>query len=294
MTQRDPMVDAETGQSANSGTLYICGTPIGNLEDITLRALRILRSVDIIAAEDTRHTRKLLTAYELQTPLVSVHEHNEQARIPQIMQLLSEGKSVAMVSDAGMPGISDPGALVVRACIDAGFPVVPIPGPTAFVTGLVASGLPTEAFVFEGFLPRDSKRRRERLQRLASHDQTLIFYEAPHRLQRCLRDMLDVWQDRPAALGRELTKVHEQFVRGSLSELLAWCDGSDVRGECVIMVAGAQPEETNDTPTDDVIRGQLEQLIKDGATRRDAVHQVATELKVSKRVVYDLALRLPD
>lgn len=277
-----------------TGTLYLCGTPIGNLEDITLRVLRILQHVDVIAAEDTRHTRKLLTAYDLQTPLLSLHEHNEQSRIPHIVQRLQEGQDVAVVSDAGMPGISDPGSALVQACVAAGLTVVPVPGPTALVTGLVASGLCTEGFVFEGFLPREAKRRRERLKALAAYPQTLIFYEAPHRLRRSLQDMLDAWGDRPATLARELTKLHEEFVRGTISELVAWCAASEIRGEFVVMVAGAElpPDEVG--ADEEEVRQRLMDLMRDGVSRRDAVRQVAVEANVPRRVVYDVALRLKE
>lgn len=276
------------------GTLYVCATPIGNLEDITLRALRILGSVDVIAAEDTRRTRQLLSAHELATPLISLHEHNETARIPRILELLAEGRDVALVSDAGTPGISDPGQRVIQACIETGHRVVPVPGPTAFVPALIASGLPTDEFVFVGFLPRESKKRRERLQGLAGYPQTLIFYEAPHRLRRTLEDMLAVWQDRRAALARELTKVYEEFVRGRLTDLLAWCQKEPLRGEFVLIVAGAESGETkHDTQvTEDELRERLKSLLRGGMSRRDAVRTVSSELGVPKRFVYDMALRL--
>lgn len=274
------------------GTLYLCGTPIGNLEDVSQRVVRILSSVHTIAAEDTRHTRKLLSAYDIQTPLISLHEHNEAARTPRVLQLLEDGHDVALVSDAGMPGISDPGSHVVRACIDAGFEVVSVPGPTAFLTALVASGLPTTRFCFEGFLPRKRSERKHRLTELSGLPQTLLFYEAPHRLRAALTDMHEVFGDRQAVLARELTKLHEEYVRGPLSRLIDWCNTHEVRGEFVVVVEGASQDEVRLDVGDEELEDHLRHLLEEGLSVRDAVRSVADRFGVSKRRVYDVALRL--
>lgn len=206
-------VDNELVEAA----LYVVGTPIGNLEDITFRAVRILAAVDLIAAEDTRHTGKLLHHYQIKTPQISYHEHNQQQRIPEILQQLQRGKTIALVSDAGMPGISDPGYELVKACRDQSLTVIPIPGPTAAMTAIAAAGLPTERFVFEGFLPVKGRSRRDRLQGLQSEARTLIFYEAPHRLIKTLDDLAEVLGgDRLVVTARELTKRYEEFWQGSL------------------------------------------------------------------------------
>lgn len=242
MSKREHAVDAGVGREADPGSygqLFVCGTPIGNLEDVTLRLLRTLREVSLIAAEDTRHTRKLLTHYDIHTPLISLHEHNEHGRITEMLDRLRAGQSVALVSDAGMPAISDPGGELIRAAADEGIDIVVVPGPTAFVVGLVGSGLSAERFAFEGFLPRQTRRRRERLRELAVDSRTLIFYEAPHRLRRTLRDMLDTWGDRRACVARELTKAFEQWQRAPLSELLSYWTEHNPRGEFVIVVEGA-------------------------------------------------------
>lgn len=274
------------------GTLYLCGTPIGNLEDVSKRVLRILSSVHTIAAEDTRHTRKLLSAYDIQAQLLSLHEHNEAARTPQVLRLLAEGHDVAVVSDAGMPGISDPGGHLVQACIEAGIPVVPIPGPTAFLTALVASGLPTTRFSFEGFLPRRKQERKQRLSEVGKLPHTLIFYEAPHRLRATLEDMRDVLGDRQAVLARELTKLHEEYIRGPLSHLVAWCAEHEVRGEFVVLVEGASQEKVQLEVDEEQLQRHLRRLIDEGMSMRDAVRATAVELGVSKRRVYDVALRM--
>lgn len=200
--------------------LYLCGTPIGNLEDITMRALRVLREVDVIAAEDTRHTRKLLSRYDIHTELTSYHRHNMRTKGPVLMDLLRSGKNIALVSDAGMPGVSDQGSELVGIAIREGCGVTAIPGPSAGITALVVSGLPTENFVFIGFLPAAAKARREKIRELQLQQGTLIFYEAPHRLRATLADLYEIFGDRAAAAARELTKLHEEIIRGSLSELV--------------------------------------------------------------------------
>ncbi len=220
-----------------AGTLYLVSTPIGHLRDISLRALDILSQVDLIAAEDTRTSRVLLQHYRIQTPLTSYHDHNEQRAAPVLVHKLQEGKSLALITDAGTPGISDPGFYLVRAVLQAGLRVVAIPGATAFVPALVASGLPAERFVFEGFLPH-KKGRQTRLKLLQDETRTIILYESPLRLERLLRELLDYLGDRPAAIAREISKKFEEIRRGTLSELIAGAEQMVKKGEFVLIVAG--------------------------------------------------------
>ncbi len=276
------------------GTLYLVATPIGNLEDITLRALRILRAVPLIAAEDTRHTRKLLTHFEIFTPMTSYHEHSGSARTDAVVAALATG-DVALVSDAGTPLLSDPGEALVRTALAAGHAVVPIPGPSAAIAALVASGLPTDHFTFLGFLPRKSSERRALLARFAQAPETLILYEAPHRLLACLDDLLAVLGDRHATLARELTKIHEEFRRGRLSALRAEYEHGDApRGEFTIVVSGAEPaveQETEEARERRAIE-RIQTLLASGASVREAATQVAQELGLPRRRVYRLALEI--
>ena len=276
------------------GTLYLVATPIGNLEDITLRALRILRAVPLIAAEDTRHTRKLLTHFEIFTPMTSYHEHSGSARTDAVVAALATG-DVALVSDAGTPLLSDPGEALVRTALAAGHAVVPIPGPSAAIAALVASGLSTDQFTFLGFLPRKSSERRALLERFVQAPETLILYEAPHRLLACLDDLLAVLGDRNATLARELTKVHEEFRRGRLSALRAEYERGDApRGEFTIVVSGAEPaveQETEEARERRAIE-RIQTLLASGASVREAATQVAQELGLPRRRVYRLALEI--
>jgi 16S rRNA (cytidine1402-2'-O)-methyltransferase len=267
--------------------VYLVATPIGNLEDITLRALRTLREADVIACEDTRRTRKLLTHYEIQKPLVSCHEHNEQQRALEFVGRVKSGASVALVSDAGLPGISDPGYRVVQAAIEADIRVIPIPGPSAVDTAVVASGLPTDSFLFYGFLPSKSSQRVKALEALVSEKSTLVFYEAPHRLLRTLDDARTVFGDRSAVVARELTKAYEEFLRGTLSELHAVLAARDsVKGEIVLLVAGA---DNALVPEPDIpLPERVQHLIDDGASPMDAVKTAAKERGLSKREAYRL------
>ncbi|MFQ5925894.1 MAG: 16S rRNA (cytidine(1402)-2'-O)-methyltransferase [Terriglobia bacterium] len=228
---------ASEGNNPRGGVLYLIGTPIGNLEDVTLRALRVLKEVDLIACEDTRQTQKLLTFYDIHTRTVSYHEHNEMVRAPELVLELEQGMKVAMVSDAGMPGISDPGHHLVALAIRHGIPVVPIPGASAFLAALAASGLSTENFHFSGFLPPRRTQRRKALRALATHDGVLIFYEAPHRLRESLHDLLDVLGDRYAVIAREVTKRHEEFLRGHVSQLLKEMKERELKGESTLLVS---------------------------------------------------------
>lgn len=272
------------------GTLYVCGTPIGNLGDVTPRLLDTLRGVDLIAAEDTRQTSKLLARHGIEARLMSYHAHNLGGRTSEIVAKLQAGSAIALVSDAGMPGISDPGWELIVETIRAGVPIVPIPGPTAFVTGLVVSGLPTDRFVFEGFLPREGKARRRILKAIAHEPRTLVFYEAPHRLEDTLTDMSSLFgADRPAAVCRELTKQHEEVARGTLAELALWAAEREVRGEIVLVVGGSPTLE--EKPEGDW-EGMLQQLLSEGMSTQDAAKQVAKSHGIPRRQAYQRALEV--
>jgi 16S rRNA (cytidine1402-2'-O)-methyltransferase len=278
-------------KDAQAKTLYLVGTPIGNLEDITLRAVRILQEVDLIAAEDTRHTGKLLHHFQIKTPQISCHEHNERQQIPHLITKLESGQSIALVTDAGMPGISDPGFLLVAACTTAGINVVPIPGVTAVITGLSASGLASDRFVFEGFLPVKGVERQQRLSAIKTESRTIVFYEAPHRLCRTLADLAEQLEpQRQIVLARELTKMHEEFWRGSLAAAIAHHQQKDPQGEYTVIVAGA--EFLAPQWSDDLIKNELSQLLAEGISRSDASKQLASLTAVNKRHIYQLSLQI--
>ncbi len=228
----------DTRPSGRAGTLFLVATPIGNLEDITQRALRTLREVSLVAAEDTRHTRRLLEHFGIKAHLVSLHEHNERHRTSALIERLQAGESVAIVTDAGSPGIADPGYPVVRAVVAEGLRVESVPGPSAVISALQVSGLPTDAFMFIGFLPVKPGARRRRLEECHEHRETIVAFESPHRIERCLIDLEAVWQDRPIALCRELTKLHEQVLRGSAHEVRAALRADQKRGEMVLVLGG--------------------------------------------------------
>jgi 16S rRNA (cytidine1402-2'-O)-methyltransferase len=270
-----------------SGTLYIVATPIGNLEDITHRALRVLGEVDLIGCEDTRHTRKLLAHYGIKTRTISYHEHNERERAAELLQWLKEGSNVAIVSDAGTPAISDPGFRVVQLAIENDIRVVPVPGPSAVVAALIASGLPTDEFFFAGFLPARSSARRVRLEELRSIPATLVFYEAPHRLAATLKDLHDVLGERKAVTARELTKIHEEIRHGSLSELSEHFASEKPRGEMVLIVdRQALPGEA--IVEDQVMRisGLVARFEDEGLDHRAALKKAARQLGLSRSEVY--------
>ncbi|WP_125705258.1 16S rRNA (cytidine(1402)-2'-O)-methyltransferase [Lacticaseibacillus daqingensis] len=277
----------------DTGTLYLVPTPIGNLEDMTVRAVHTLQQVDLIAAEDTRNTQKLLNHFEITTKQISFHEHNTQARIPELLAKLVAGQSIAQVSDAGMPSISDPGKELVRAAIDAGLPVVPLPGANAATTALIASGLPPQPFMFYGFLPRKASEQRAALAALSTQPQTVIFYESPYRLAKTLTTIADVFGDREAVLARELTKKFEEFNRGTLLELADWA-ADNARGEFVVMVAPA-PEQAP-TVSDTPLRDQVLAQIAAGAKPNPAIKAVAKANGVPRQVVYNAyhELEAPD
>lgn len=270
------------------GTLYLVATPIGNLEDITLRALRVLSQVDLVASEDTRRTRQLLTHYRLHKPLVSFHEHNEARRTPELLERLTRGECVALVSDAGTPLISDPGQRLVQACRAQGIPVVPIPGPSAPVAALVASGLDTTEFLFIGFLPARARQRQQRLQALLREPRTVICFEAPHRLQATLRELATLAGERRAVIARELTKLHEEFVIGTVRELADRFAQQPPRGEVTLLLEGA-PKETPLPSASPRLLERARQLMEEhGLDWKAALKVAAREQGLSRREAYRL------
>lgn len=275
--------------NVQAGTLYIVGTPIGNLEDMSFRAVRILQGVDRIAAEDTRHTAKLLQHFQIATPQVSYHEHNSQTRIPELLQWLCQGQSIALVSDAGMPGISDPGCELVQACTEQGISIVPIPGPSAVIAALVAAGLPTERFAFEGFLPAKGQTRHDRLEALQTEFRTVVLYESPHRLRQTLQDLAAVLgDDRAIVLARELTKLHEEFWRGPIKAAIADYTHREPQGEFTLVIAGAS--HTQPLLSEAALKAELENLLAEGLSRSQASRQLAQQTPLSRRQIYQLAL----
>ncbi len=268
------------------GILYLCATPIGNLEDITYRAVRILKEVNVIAAEDTRHTLKLLNHYGINTPITSYHKFNIKQKTPILINKLNMGENIAVVSDAGMPGISDPGSELVVEAIKENIQVVPIPGPTAFITALVASGLKTDSFYYCGFIPSKKSSRKKYLQELENLESTLVFYEAPHRLIDTLEEMLLIYGDRNVCVSRELTKKFEEFKRGAISEVLDYYKREGVRGEITLLVEGAKDEFTNTPPEMDELVNEVEQLVLKGIFKKEAIKQVADKYNISKNILY--------
>lgn len=271
-------------------TLYLVGTPIGNMEDITLRALRILREVGLVAAEDTRTTGRLLRHHGIETPLVSFHEFSDEERVEQLLERLAT-IDVALVSDAGMPGLSDPGYRLVRAALDAGITITPVPGPSAAVSALISSGLPTDTFLFLGFLPRQQKARRDALAAVATVPYTLVLYEAPHRLLKTLSDIQTVLGERPVVVARELTKYYEEIWRSSLEEAIDHFGRDRVRGEITLVVGGASAEEI--AWDEAAVRRAMAAKLAEGVRRKKAAAQVAKQAGWRKRDVYDLSLTLP-
>lgn len=274
------------------GTLYVVATPIGNLEDMTFRAVRTLQQVDLIAAEDTRHTGKLLHHFQIKTPQISYHDHNRHQRLPELLEQLQQGKAIALVSDAGMPGISDPGYEFVRACAEAQIPVVPVPGASAVVTALSAAGLASDRFVFEGFLPTKGKERRDRLEALGLESRTLVLYEAPHRVLQTLQDLANhLAPERSIVLARELTKLHEEFWRGTIAEALQVFGDRAPQGEFTLVVAGAQIREPLLSET--ALLAELTDLLQQGLSRSSASRHLAERTALPRRQIYQLALSIP-
>src|SRR5215475_13266015 len=289
----------EPAPNGRTGCLYLVATPIGNLEDITLRALRIHKEVDQIACEDTRHTQKLLNHYSIAKPLVSYHEHNEMTRAPELVLAMEQGQQIALVSDAGMPLVSDPGFRLVTLALRHHISVTPVPGPSALLAALSASSLPNEEFLFAGFLPARSGERQRALERLRIEDRTIIFYEAPHRIEETLSEAREILGDRPACLAREVTKLHEEFRRGSLSELTASLAENPARGEITLLI-GAFPAEERIANRDSSqsLADRVDELIRQAKLdRKEALKLAAKERGMTKRAAYQelhLDLREPE
>ena len=287
------------------GTLYLCPTPIGNLEDITLRALKTLKEADLIAAEDTRVTIKLLNHFEIKTPLTSYHEHNKRTQGPNLISLLQEGKNIAVVTDAGTPGLSDPGEDLVKDAAKLGIKVVPLPGAAAAICALVSSGLSTERFVFEGFLPKKARERNQRLSKLALEERTLVFYEAPHRMIKTLKALKDTLGNRRITIAREMTKVHEEFIRGTIEEAIERFNSKPPRGEMAIVVEGANSEQKSAGESGNGViepgfserdlASKLQSIIQkrtiEGLTKKQALKKAAEELGLSRNQAYELLIR---
>lgn len=278
-------------ETVNPGTLYLVATPIGNLEDMTFRALRVLKDVDLVAAEDTRHSRKLFNHYGIETPLTSYFAHNEAAKGERILDLLRQGKSVALITDAGTPAISDPGFLLVRACREQNLPVTAVPGASAVIAALSVAGLPTERFAFEGFLPPKSSARRKLFKALGEEKRTLVFYEAPHRLVASLADLAEeIGADREVAVVRELTKLHEEVFRGTAGQALAHFEQDRVRGEIVLLL-GPAPEQ----PQQETVREALQRWRSEtDLPMREIVKEVARQFGLSGSDVYKESLKMRD
>lgn len=269
------------------GKLYIVATPIGNLEDITYRAINILQNVDIIAAEDTRHTLKLLNHYNITKHLISYHRHNEDIKSDELLNKLKNGNNIALVSDAGTPGICDPGAIIIKKCLEQNIQVIPIPGACAFVNGLICSGLNTDAFLFLGFLPLNKKNRKYRLEQIENSKQTIILYEAPHKLQTTLEDLQKILGDRKIVIARELTKIHEEFIRGNVDEVIE--KTKDIKGEIIILIEGIK-EDFNELKKEKFEKFTLEEHYKyyekQGFDKKEIIKKIAKDRAVHKNVIY--------
>lgn len=288
------MAEKLNNNEEKAGKLYLSATPIGNLEDMTFRSVRMLGEADLIAAEDTRHTRKLLAHYDIHTSLTSYHEHNKLTKGPELVDRMLAGETIVCVSDAGLPGISDPGAHLAELCIEAGVEVSPLPGANAALSALICSGLDTTAFTFYGFLPKTGKKRRELLERIGTSLETLIFYEAPHHLKATLSDLIKYFgAGRRAVAARELTKHYEEFCRGTLGELEEHFAAEEPRGEFVVMVAGFNPAE-EEVSAESAVLSPVElvgQLESEGMGRKDAMREAAKRLGMSRRDVYQALLK---
>lgn len=272
------------------GTLYLVATPIGNLEEMTMRAIRVLQEADFIAAEDTRNTIKLLNHFDIKTKLISHHEHNWKQSIPKILALLEEDKKVALVSDAGYPAISDPGYELVQACIAADYTVVPISGCNACLDALVVSGIAPQPFTFYGFLDHLDKNKKKELEILKYHQETLVFYESPYRVQKTLELMKEILGDRPIALCRELTKRHEEIIRGFISEIIPLCP--ELKGEMVLVVSGATEVDTSEAEID--YMAAIAELVKEGKSAKDAIKEVSKKYGQKKNELYQQYLAYKD
>ena len=267
-----------------SGKLYLVATPIGNLEDITLRALRILKEVDIIAAEDTRNTLKLLNHFEIKKPMISNHRHNEDDREDVLINKLKEGKNIAVVSDAGTPGISDPGEVIVKKTIEENIQVIPIPGACAAINALIASGLDTKEFTFFGFLPLNKKLRKEKLEEIKNESKTSIIYEAPHKIKDSLKDLKTVIGNRKVVLAREITKIHEEFIRGNIDDIIDKCD--DLKGEMILLIEAGEKEILENVLNNLSLEEHYNVYEKQGLDKKEIIKKIAKDRGVNKNEIY--------
>ena len=273
-------------ENQKKGNLYIIATPIGNLEDITLRAIRILKEVDLIAAEDTRHTLKLLNHLEISKPLISYHRHNEEIRTEELIQELKTGKNIGLVSDAGTPGICDPGEEIIKKCIEESIKVVPIPGACAMINALITSGISTKEFIFLGFLPLNKKSRKEKLEEIKNANKTIILYEAPHKLKNTLNDLSDILQSREVVLARELTKIHEEYIRGTVKELMEKTD--NLKGEMILIIEknNKDNEEELNSLNNLTLEEHYNFYEKRGLNKKEIIKKIAKDRNVSKNEIY--------
>ena len=283
-------------ENKDTGILYICGTPIGNLEDITLRALKILKEVNLIAAEDTRHTLKLLNRYQINTKVTSYYEYNKFKKAPYLVEVLKNGQDIALVSDAGMPGISDPGYVLINLALENNIKIIPVPGVSALITALVVSGLPTDKFVFEGFLPRKIKERKRYFKSIENEERTIIFYETPHRLKRALKDMLEILGDRKVVIARELTKLYEEIIRGKLSQVLTEISTKEVKGEITLIVQGGIKKKENSSTDflikECIIEECLKKLKNQGYSNKEIIKIMQEKLNIPKNLIYKKLLEM--
>ena len=283
-------------ENKNIGILYICGTPIGNLEDITLRVLKILKEVNLIAAEDTRHTLKLLNHYQINTKITSYHEYNKYKKAPYLVEILKNSQDIALVSDAGMPGISDPGYVLINLALKNNIKIIPVPGVSALITALVVSGLPTDKFVFEGFLPRKIKERKRYFKSIENEERTIIFYETPHRLKRALKDMLEILGDRKVVLARELTKFYEEIIRGKLSQIISKIDSKEIKGEITLIVQGGIGKKENNSidflKDECIIEEYLKKLKNQGYSNKEIIKITQEKLNIPKNLIYKKLLKM--
>jgi len=283
-------------ENKDSGILYICGTPIGNLEDITLRSLKILKEVNLIAAEDTRHTLKLLNHYQINTKVTSYYEYNKFKKAPYLVEILKNGQDIALVSDAGMPGISDPGYVLIDLALKNNIKIIPVPGVSALITALVVSGLPTDKFVFEGFLPRKIKERKRYFKSIENEERTIIFYETPHRLKKALRDMLEILGDRKVVIARELTKLYEEIIRGKLSQVLTEISTKEVKGEITLIVQGGIKKKENSSTDflikECIIEEYLKKLKNQGYSNKEIIKITQEKLNIPKNLIYKKLLEM--
>ena len=278
-------------ENQKKGNLYIIATPIGNLEDITLRAIRILKEVDLIAAEDTRHTLKLLNHLEISKPLISYHRHNEEIRTEELIKELKTGKNIGLVSDAGTPGICDPGEEIIKKCIEESIKVVPIPGACAMINALITSGISTKEFIFLGFLPLNKKSRKEKLEEIKNANKTIILYEAPHKLKNTLNDLSDILQSREVVLARELTKIHEEYIRGTVKELMEKTD--NLKGEMILIIEknNKDNEEELNSLNNLTLEEHYNFYEKRGLNKKEIIKKIAKDRNVNKNEIYQYFLK---